>query len=193
MIKRMKTKGAMRLLFFLTATLSLVDGPEGWAQTAPGRVNYKLVPNLEPLKDRSPTPDFTLPTPEGKKLSLKSFRGKTVFLNFWASWCIPCREEMPAMERLYQEFKNRQFVILAVNVKDKRSDALAFIKELKLTYPIVFDPDGEVGLLYGAWGLPTTYLIGAKGEGLARVWGPAEWYGPGARALMRALLDEKKK
>ena len=189
----MTSHGFKRSVSLFFVSLWLWNG-EVLAETARIQgVNYKLVRNLEPLKDRSPTPDFTLPTPEGKKLSLKSFRGKTVFLNFWASWCIPCREEMPAMERLYQEFKNREFVILAVNVKDKRSDALAFIKELKLTYPIVFDPDGEVGLLYGAWGLPTTYLIGAKGEGLARVWGPAEWYGAGARALMRTLLDGKKK
>jgi len=178
---------------FFSFALGLLAGSEGWAQAALGQVNYKLVPNLQPMEDKSPTPDFTLPTAQGKQLALKSFRGKVVFLNFWASWCAPCREEMPAMERLYQEFKNRNFVVLAVNVKDKRSDALAFIKELKLTYPIVFDSDARVGLLYGAWGLPTTYLIGAKGEGLARIWGPAQWYSPGARELFRTLLDGKKK
>ena len=123
-------------------------------------INYKLVPNLQQMKDRSPTPDFTLPDPGGKKVSLKDFRGKLVMLNFWATWCVPCREEMPTMERLYQEFKNKSFVIIAVDVKDKKADALAFIKELKLTYPVVFDPEGEVGVLYGAWGLPATYLIG---------------------------------
>ncbi len=179
-------------LFFLLLALWLWSG-QGWAQPAQGQVNYKLVPNLEPMRDNSPTPDFTLPDPAGKKISLKDFRGKLVFLNFWASWCLPCREEMPAMERLYKEFKDKNFVILAVNVKDKRKDALAFIQELKLTYPVVFDPDGQVGLLYGAWGVPTTYLIGPKGEGLARVWGPAEWYSPGARELIKALLDKKKK
>ncbi|MGH7774913.1 MAG: peroxiredoxin family protein [Candidatus Binatia bacterium] len=167
---------------------------QGLAQpTRSQRINYKLVPNLEPMKDSSPTPDFTLANPSGKKLSLKDFRGKLVFLNFWASWCAPCREEMPAMERLHQEFKNKDFVVLAVNMKDKRKDALAFIRELKLTYPVVFDLDGQVGLLYGAWGLPTTYLIGPKGEGLARVWGPADWYSAGARQLIKALLDEQKR
>lgn len=181
------------LVPLLLPTLSLLGISQGWAQASRGQINYKLVPNLEPMKDQSPTPDFSLPDPVGKKLSLKNFRGKIVFLNFWASWCLPCREEMPAMERLYQEFKNRDFVILAVNVKDTRKDALAFIKELKLTYPVVFDPDGQVGLLYGAWGLPTTYLVGPKGEGLARVWGPAEWYSPGVRGLIKALLDEQKK
>jgi peroxiredoxin len=156
-------------------------------------INYKLVPNLQQMKDSAPTPDFTLPDLAEKKVSLKDFRGKLVMLNFWATWCVPCREEMPTMERLYQEFKNKGFVIVAVNVKDKKTDALAFIKELKLTYPVVFDPEGEVGLLYGAWGLPATYLIGPKGEGLARMWGPADWYSPGARALIQALLNQKNK
>ena len=156
-------------------------------------INYKLVPNLQQMKDSSPTPDFTLSDPAGKKVSLKDFRGKLVMLNFWATWCEPCREEMPSMERLYQEFKSKGFVIVAVNVKDKRKDALEFIKELKLTYPVVFDPAGEVSVLYGAWALPATYLIGAKGEGLARMWGPADWHSPGARQLIKALLEEKKK
>jgi len=167
-------------------------GVEGSIQPAGAEgIDYKLVPNLEPLKDKALTPDFVLPDPAGTKLSLKDFRGKLVFLNFWASWCVPCREEMPAMERLYQEFKDRGFVILAVNIKDTRKDALAFVKELKLTYPILLDPPGEVGLLYGAWGLPATYLIGVKGEGLARAWGPADWYSPGARELIQALLNGK--
>ena len=115
---------------FLLLFVLLWSG-QGWAQTGRNQgINYKLVPNLGPLKDRSPTPDFTLTNPAGKKISLKDFKGKLVFLNFWASWCTPCREEMPAMERLYQEFRGKDFVILAVNVKDRRKDALAFIKEL---------------------------------------------------------------
>lgn len=183
--------GFKKFSLTLTLVIAIWNGVV-WAQSAKGRVNYKLVPNLEPMRDNSPTPDFALLDPTGKKISLKDFRGKLVFLNFWASWCVPCREEMPAMERLYQEFKNRNFIVLAVNVKDNRRDALAFVKELKLTYPIGLDPDGEVGLLYGAWGLPTTYLIGPKGEGLARLWGPAAWYSPGARELFKALLEEKK-
>jgi peroxiredoxin len=177
-----------QLLVSLLFVVSVAWTP-GWAQS---KINYKLVPNLEPMKDGKPTPEFSLPTPEGKKLALRDFKGKLVFLNFWASWCVPCRDEMPAMERLYGEFRNKDFVILAVNVKDRRQDALAFIKELKLTYPVVFDPDGQVGLLYGAWGLPTTYLIGPGGEALARAWGPAEWYGPNARKLIQVLLDQKK-
>ena len=156
------------------------------------KVNYKAIPNLEPMKENAPTPEFSVPDPQGKKISLKDFRGKVVFLNFWASWCIPCREEMPAIERLYQEFKEKNFVVLAVSVKDRRQDAIDFAKELKLTYPVALDPEGQVGLLYGAWGLPTTYLIGPKGEGLARAWGPADWYSPAARNIIKELLDGKR-
>ena len=156
-------------------------------------IDYQLVPNLQPINNNSPTPDFTLPDPAGNKLSLKDFRGKFVMLNFWASWCGPCREEMPAMERLYQEFQHKGFVVLSVNVRDKREDALRFITELNLTYPVVFDPTGRWLLRYGAWGLPNTYLIGRKGEAIARMAGHADWYSPGARQLIKALLEGKTK
>ncbi|MGH7831831.1 MAG: peroxiredoxin family protein, partial [Candidatus Binatia bacterium] len=177
-------------LFFLSVWLW--SGPGSAQESRSQSVNYKLVPNLQEMKERAPTPAFTLPDLQGKKISLKDFRGKLVFLNFWASWCIPCREEMPAMERLYQEFREKGFVVVAVNVMDGRDDALAFVKELKVTYPVLLDPQGDVGQLYGAWGLPTTYLIGVKGEGLARMWGPAEWYSPGARELIGTLVDKKR-
>ncbi|MBI2366942.1 MAG: TlpA family protein disulfide reductase [Deltaproteobacteria bacterium] len=184
----------MRILFWpLVFSLSWYLVLGSWATVlAQSKVNYKVIRNLEPMKENSPTPDFSLPTPEGKKVSLKDFRGKIVFLNFWASWCAPCREEMPAMDRLYKEFKDKNFVVLAVAVKDRKQDAISFVKELKLTYPIGLDPEGEVGLLYGAWGLPTTYLIGTKGEGLARAWGPAEWHGPAARNLIKELTEGKR-
>ncbi|HEY1374857.1 MAG TPA: TlpA disulfide reductase family protein [Candidatus Binatia bacterium] len=177
----------------LIIALSLLLCVSGAPVRAQGKINYKqLVPNLEPMKDNSATPDFTLVDPSGKKVSLKEYRGKLVMLNFWATWCVPCREEMPAMERLYQQYKNKGFVILGVDVKDSKKDAFGFLKELKISYPIVLDPDGEVGLLYGAWGLPTTYLIGPKGEGLARLWGPAAWDGAGAKQLVQDLLDGKR-
>jgi len=183
-----KVKLVMPKLFLglLLAFFALGVTP-GWAQST---INFKVIPMLQPMKDVAPTPGFTLLTPEEKKISLKDFKGKTVFLNFWATWCVPCREEMPAMEKLYQEYKDKNFVVLAVNVKDRRQEAIAFLKELKLTYPVALDPEAEVASLYGAWGLPTTYLIGPKGEGLARGWGPAEWYSPAARKLFKELLEE---
>lgn len=158
---------------------------------SPGEtVNFKLVPNLEEMKDRSAAPEFTLPDPAGKKVALKDFRGKLVLLNFWATWCVPCREEMPSMERLYQRYKRQGFVILGVNVKDNKKSAISFLKELNITFPIALDAQGEVGLLYGAWGLPVTYLIDPKGTAMARAWGPADWDSSGARQLIAELLKE---
>ena len=167
----------------------VLSGTPVWAQS---KVDYKVVPILQPMKDVAPTPDISLSTPEGKKISLQDFRGKIVLLNFWASWCVPCREEMPAMEKLYQDLKNKNFVIFAIAVKDRKQDTVNFLKELKISYPVALDPDGQVGQVYGAWGLPVSYLIGPNGEGLARGWGPADWNGPGARTLIRNLLDGKR-
>ncbi|MFM9888634.1 MAG: peroxiredoxin family protein [Burkholderiales bacterium] len=170
---------------------AVLFGGASYAQTPRSpAIDYKAVPKLEEMKDHPDAPDFTLTNPEGKKVALSDYRGKLVFLNFWASWCAPCRAEMPAMERLYRELKDKGFEILAVNVKDKRPDALALVKELKLSYPILLDPEGEVGLLYGAWGMPATYLIDRDGIVLARMWGAADWYSPAARNLIKSLLQQ---
>jgi peroxiredoxin len=187
-MKTQITGNFLRAFVFLASSIVLNFAP-AWSQT---KVDYKAVSILQPMKDTAPTPEFNLTTPDGRKISLKDFRGKIVLLNFWASWCVPCREEMPAMEKLYQEYKQKNFVVLAVAVKDRKQDAVDFVKELKLTYPIALDPEAQVGSLYGAWGLPATYLIGPNGEGLARGWGPAEWYGNGARKLIKDLTDGKR-
>ena len=176
---------------FLACLVSVFTVSISWVPArAQSKIDYKkVIPNLEAMKEKMLTPDFSVSSADGKKISLKDFRGKIVFLNFWASWCEPCREEMPAMEQLYREFKDRNFVVFAVSVKDRKQDSIDFAKELKLTYPVAIDPEGHVGLLYGAWALPTTYLIGPKGEGLARAWGPADWYSPVARKLVKELVD----
>jgi len=187
-VKSIMSSTILKSLLSVLLAFFALDTTPSWSQS---KVNFKAIPVLQPMKDLAPTPEFSLVTPEGKKISLKDFRGKTVFLNFWATWCVPCREEMPAMEKLYQEYKDDNFVVLAINVKDRKQEAISFIKELKITYPVALDPEAEVAQLYGAWGLPTTYLIGPKGEGLARGWGPAEWYSPAARKMFKELLEEK--
>lgn len=133
-------------------------------------------------------PEFATERLDGERVSLQDFRGKVVFLNFWASWCTPCREEMPAMEELYQAFKDKGFVIVAVNVKESQKKAKTFVKELKVTYPILLDPKGDVSVLYGAWALPLTYLIDRKGIVVGRAFGPREWAGPEAKKLIAQLL-----
>jgi len=189
---RSRHSSPVAVIAALLAAFLLGAGPLN-AQTTAGNppVDYKAIPKLQELKDRMAAPDFTLPDAGGRKVSLKDFRGKVVFLNFWATWCESCREEMPSMERLYQEFKGKGLEIVAVNVKDKRPAALAFVKELKLNYPVLLDAEGDVGLLYGSFGLPVTYLVDRKGVLLARLWGPADWHSPAARNLISALVEQK--
>ncbi len=190
----MSRKSESRKFWFLSILcLTMLLASASYLMSAQNRpINYKLVPNLREMTDHSPAPQFTLPNLEGGKVGLEDFRGKLLMLNFWASWCVPCREEMPAMELLSQKYRDHGFVILGVNLKDDKKSAVAFVKELKITFPIAFDPNGEVGLLYGAWGLPATYLIDANGIALARAWGPADWFSPGARQLIEKILEQQK-
>jgi peroxiredoxin len=174
----------------LLAVVFLLASGASWAQAA-GAPDFKLIPKLQELKDRPAAPDFTLADAAGRKVSIRDFRGKVVFLNFWATWCESCRDEMPSMERLYREFKGKGLEIVAVNVKEKPQDAAAFARELKLTYPILLDPEGQVGQLYGAFGLPATYVIDRKGVALARMWGPTDWASPAARKFFGALVEQK--
>jgi peroxiredoxin len=159
--------------------------------TAAEGPDFKAIPKLQEIRERPAAPDFVLPEPGGRKVSLRDYRGKVVFLAFWATWCEFCREELPALERLYGEFRGRGLEIVAVNIKDRRDDALAFVKQHRLSYPVLMDPEGEVGLLYGAYVTPTVYLIDRKGAVLARMWGPAGWYSPAARKLIAALVEQK--
>ena len=172
-------------------TLAVVFFLAGAPAIAQQKPDFSVMPKLQEQKDRPAAPDFTLPEPGGSKKSLKDYRGKVVMLAFWATWCEYCREEIPAIESLYRDYKGKGLEIVAINIKDKRDDALAFIKKNKISYPVLMDPEGEVGLLYGAYATPTVYLIDRKGNVLARQWGPAGWNSPAARKLIAELVAQK--
>lgn len=128
-------------------------------------------------EEKIPAPDFTLMSLEGNKVNLKDLKGKYVFLNFWATWCGPCIEEMPSMEKLYQKLKiKKNFVMLAVSI-DKGSQELVkrFVIENKLTFTILLDKDNEVAAEYGIRGIPLTYLIDTKGFLISKAVGAREW------------------
>lgn len=111
-------------------------------------------------------PDFELSDMEGNPVKLSDYRGKAVLLNFWASWCPPCRAEMPHMEKLYNKYKDENFDILAVNLTntEKNSgDAEKFVKELGLTFTIPMDVKGEAGSDYNIMAYPTSYFIDSDG------------------------------
>ena len=135
-----------------------------------------------------PAQDFTLPDLEGRQVSLQHYRGQVVFLNFWATWCIPCREEMPAMEQLHQTFQPQGLAILAVNLKESPDKVKAFFDQYRLSYTALLDESGSVFRDYQVMGLPTTYLIGREGTLLARGVGGRDWTRTEGKDLIRALL-----
>ena len=133
---------------------------------------------------------FTVPSPNGKTLRLADYKGNVVFLNFWATWCPPCKEEMPAMERLYQRYKAKGFVVLAVSVDAEGAPiVIPFVTEHKLTFPIGLDPKMTLAERYGVRGLPTSFLVDRKGTLVALALGPREWNGKTAHALIESLLE----
>ncbi|MBY6051611.1 TlpA disulfide reductase family protein [Cytobacillus firmus] len=118
------------------------------------------------LEKGSLAPDFELADMEGNPVKLSDYRGKAVLLNFWASWCPPCRAEMPHMEKLYKKYKDKKFDILAVNLTNtekNNGDAEKFVKELGLTFKIPMDVKGTVGADYNIMAYPTSYFIDSDG------------------------------
>ena len=116
-----------------------------------------------------PAPDFTLTTFKGTTISLKSLTGQPVVINFWASWCPPCRFEAPLIENTWRAYKNRGVVFLGVDVQDREEDARNYIRRFNITYPNGPDPTGEISIDYGVSGLPVTFFISRKGE-IVRRW-----------------------
>jgi peroxiredoxin len=138
-----------------------------------------------------PAHDFTVPTPEGKSITLAGHRGRVVFLNFWATWCPPCREEMPAMERLYQRFKDKGFVVLAISVDAEGAPAVTpFVNEHRFTYPVGLDPKMALAGRYGVRALPSSFLVDRRGKLAATALGPREWDSEAAHALVASLLAQ---
>jgi cytochrome c biogenesis protein CcmG/thiol:disulfide interchange protein DsbE len=132
----------------------------------------------------APAPDFTLSLFDGGELSLADRRGLVVVVNFWASWCSPCRDEAPALERVWREYEDKGVVFVGVNVNDITAKATAFIEEFNITYPNGPDPYDRISRAYHTTGVPETFLIAKDGR-------LAKWYrGPITEAGLRAVLEE---
>jgi peroxiredoxin len=139
-----------------------------------------------------PAPAFTLATPGGPVLRLGDHRGKVVLLNFWATWCVPCREEMPAMERLFRRFSGDGLVVLAVSVDAQGAAAVTpFLDTQRLTYPVGLDPGMTLARRYQVRALPATFLVDRRGRLVASALGSREWDSAEAAALITALLQGK--
>ena len=177
-----KTRGAAAgLIAFLTLLGTLAIGqPAGMLQGL-GLAGYPA--------DTRP-PGFSAATVDGPPLSLESLRGRVVLLNFWATWCLECRNEMPALEQLHRDYASRGLSVLAVNFREAPGTVRQYAHELSLTMPLLVDPAGAITKSYGVIGLPTSFLIGRDGRAVARAIGPREWTTVEARALIESLLTE---
>ncbi|MDR2542561.1 MAG: TlpA family protein disulfide reductase [Treponema sp.] len=133
--------------------------------------------------------DFTLQMLNGERVSLSSYRGKVVFLNFWATWCPPCRQEMPSMEVLYQRYKEHGLEMLAVNLRENPNEVRQFIQENGYTFPVLLDLDGRVGARYGVRGIPTTLIIDRQGRIIGRLVGSIYWDTSQVFEAFEALLN----
>ncbi|HEX9617521.1 MAG TPA: TlpA disulfide reductase family protein [Anaerolineales bacterium] len=163
----------------------LVSAAWVWASAAPpGSTTGGRIPAPRP---GFLAPDFRLQTLEGETAGLADLAGRPVLINLWASWCPPCRAEMPAMQRVYEDFKGQGFEILAVNATDQDNlpSARAFVDSLGLTFPILLDPSGEVSAAYELRALPTSFFVDRQGVIREVVVG-----GPMSEALLRIRVQQ---
>jgi thiol-disulfide isomerase/thioredoxin len=133
--------------------------------------------------------DFSLSLPGGETRSLSSYKGKVVFLNFWATWCGPCRVEMPSMEALYNKFRDKGLEILAVNSGEDQVTVSSFLKNEGFSFPALLDSDGRVSANYGIQAIPTTFLIDRDGMIILRLVGSIDWDTPKIHAALESLLS----
>ena len=137
-------------------------------------------------------PAFSLPDLTGKKIQLKDYRGRLVFLNFFATWCGPCQEEMPGMDRLFRAYRDKGLVVLAVNMEQSAKTVRPFVQELKLSFPVLLDAEGSVSHDYGIRALPVSFLVGRDGNLLWRAMGGREWDTPEMQSYIGQAVAEKR-
>ena len=141
----------------------------------------------------SKVPNFTFPNINGKEVSLADQRGKVVLVNVWATWCPPCRREMPSMQRLYEKFKGKNFDILAVSIDSESREAVEpFMRKMNLTFPALLDPGETIRSLYGITGVPESFIIDQQGILVEKIIGPINWATPEVFRFIQDLILKAK-
>ncbi|MGD6818612.1 TlpA family protein disulfide reductase [Metabacillus sp. 113a] len=150
--------------------------PAEQAETKPAvSETTDTVPAASGIAEGEAAPDFELKTLSGESAKLSDYKGQKIILNFWASWCPPCKAEMPHMEEFYEKNKDSKFTILAVNLTnmDRGEDSIkSFVEDYQLTFPILLDEKGEIGAEYQAHAIPTSYVLDEEGIIRNRITGP---------------------
>lgn len=145
----------------------------------------------EPIQPGLEMPNFTFPDINGKEVSLSDHRGKVVLVNVWATWCPPCRQEMPSMQSLYEKFKDENFKILAVSIDSEGRAAVApFMLKMNLTFPALLDPGETIRPLYGITGVPESFIIDKQGILVEKIIGPINWATPEVFFFLKDLIQK---
>ena len=173
-----------------TATSDGDTAVPSWIHVSPEAEEALLSLQFQFPQRQVEAPDIELEDLDGELRRLSSYRGKLVFLNFWATWCAPCRAEMPAMETLYDKLKDDGLAMIAVDLQENRELVEPFVAELALTFDISLDRSGVSSRSFAVRALPMSYLIGKDGRILTRMLGARTWDTPEVLALFRELLAE---
>jgi len=141
---------------------------------------------LPPVDKAFTAPDFTLPSESGRTYRLQDLRGQVVVINFWATWCPPCRREMPSMQRMWNKIKGQGVTVLAIDVGEDADTIFEFLGSYPVNFPLLMDQDGSVVKRYPVTGLPTTYIVSPQGMVTHRAVGSRDWDDP---RLYKRLLE----
>ena len=136
-------------------------------------------------------PEFLLSDPSGKTYTLSELQGSVVFVNFWATWCPPCIEEMPSLQNLYNGFKDKkEFRMVTILYKDDYAKAMAYLKQNNYALPVLIDREGKAAKAYGVTGVPETYIVDKQGVLREKVIGPADWNSTQVDSLISNLIKQ---
>jgi len=192
-MSKLVTMHAAVIFFFLFSSL-LAGGDE--------RASYKksndftIVQNIDYYSSlgiikagkKMQAPDFSLKSLDGNEVKLSDFQGKVVFLNFWATWCGPCRAEVKDIDALYHTLKDEDFTVMAVDIKEDKRKIKSFMKKFGIDFPVYLDASGEIAGQWAVTGIPTTYIIAPDGYILGKAVGPRDWGGRKSVDFMRSLM-----
>ncbi len=174
----------MREALKFVAVLAIVGGTAFGFISLQERKGYGLKPGV-------PVPEFRLRSLAGGEGDLAALRGRVVLVNFWATWCPPCVQEMPSLERLHRTLGPEGLVVLGVSVDEDEKAVRDFVARVAVTFPILRDPGAHTAAAYRTTGYPETFVVGADGSLLRSFIGPAEWDTPEAIGYFRGLLPRR--
>jgi thiol-disulfide isomerase/thioredoxin len=175
-------------MIFLIGVLFLLSNLSAYGQ---GSALFSKI-GIQSISDKKNTPDFCLQELNSEKFGSKTLKGKIIFINFWTTWCGPCKEEMPSMETLYQRYKERDFILLTISLDYGSPEQVKkFIEKHGYHFPVLLDPKGKTLDLFEINKIPATLIINKHGKLIGRAIGPRNWSSPEVFSLVDQMLNDR--